>query len=167
MVPPPGHPDREAPRIMVTPVQTGEPVKTGGLVVSPLFSMWRSSMILFLEHWRKGPPVEVGSPVIDKSFEISAIGSLFPPYPINLIRPAGSRSRPPQIYRCSRKSKLRRRIVYRDYSAVVYQLEVEHVAARYKYPGPAHEPNTEGESCSDKMERVFMQRPLRQIWLGN
>src|SRR5262245_57966600 len=101
--------------------------------------MRRSSMILFLEYWRKGPPVEVGSPVIDKAFEISAIGSLFPPDPINLIRPAGSRSRPSQIYRAVGNPNPQRRIVCRDYSAVAYQVEVEYVAALWKYPGLAHE----------------------------
>lgn|SRR5262245_19311580 len=74
--PAPGHPDREAPRIMVTPVQTGDrekPVVGGISFVFDVALFW----ILFLEHRRKGPPVEVGSPVIDKAFEISAIGSLF------------------------------------------------------------------------------------------
>lgn len=39
---------------------------------------------------------------------------------------------------------------------------MEHVAAREKYPGPAHEQVTEGESCSNRMERDFMRSPLRQ-----
>lgn len=54
-----------------------------------------------------------------------------------------------------------RLIVCQEFSAVVFQVEVEHVTARKKYPGPAHEQVTEeDESCSNKMERVFMRSPL-------